>query len=347
MARYDEYEEGEIVGVIDIVIEKARQAPVRIAFPEACAEKMLKAVEQSNERGICIPVLVGAPTEIESAAEDYGVDITDIEIFDVTDEAAMDSLIDQYVANNPLASVKSMKRKSSKDSLYTALMLTAVGDVDATFAGLDHTTGDVILAGQLAVGMKPGISTVSSMGIWELPDESCDGGIRYMGFGDSAVCTNPTAEELAGNAICAAETMRQLLGWDPRVALLSFSTTGSADHELIDKVREAVAIANEERPDLHIDGEFQLDAAINPEVAAKKVKRSSEVAGKANIVMFPDLNAGNIGVKLVQQFANVNAPGPFLLGLKKVVGDCSRGAPVEELVGNIAVCSVRAQNGGA
>lgn len=334
------------MGVIDIVTERARQNPSRIAFPEATADKMLKAIAQSDERGICIPVMVGNPAEITSAAKEHDVCIDGIEMFDTTDEAALDTLIERYVAMNPLASVKSMKRKSGKDSLYAALMLTAVGDVDATFAGLDHTTGDVILAGQLVIGMEEGVPSVSSMGIWEIPDDTCEGGLRYMGFGDSAVCVDPTAEELAGNAICAAETMHKLLGWEPRVALLSFSTTGSADHELIDKVREAVAIAQERRPDLYIDGEFQLDAAINPGIAEKKVKRPSDVAGRANIVMFPDLNAGNIGVKLVQQFANINAPGPFLLGLKKVVGDCSRGAPVEELIGNIAVCSVRAQNGG-
>lgn len=338
---------GETVGVIDIVTERARKAPSRIAFPEATAEKMLKAIAQSKDKGICVPVLVGNSTDILDAAKEFDVDIEGIELFDTANEAALDSLVERYVADNPLASVKSMKRKSSKDPMYAALMLTSVGDVDATFAGLDHTTGDVILAGQLVVGMEDGVSTVSSMGIWEIPDDSCEGGLRYMGFGDSAVCVDPTAEELAGNAICAAETMQKLLGWEPRVALLSFSTTGSADNELVDKVRDAVAIANERRPDLHIDGEFQLDAAINPKVAEKKVKRPSEVAGQANIVMFPDLNAGNIGVKLVQQFANINAPGPFLLGMKKVVGDCSRGAPVEELVGNIAVCSVRAQNQGA
>lgn len=334
------------MGVIDIVMKKAQQSPARIAFPEATAEKMLQAIRQSADKNICQSVLVGVPEDIAAAARGAGVSIEDIEVFDCTDEGAVDALIERYVAGNPLASVKSMKRKSSKDPLYVALMLTSVGDVDATFAGLDHTTGDVILAGQLVVGMQDGISAVSSMGIWEIPDSDCEGHIRYMGFGDSAVCADPTAEELAGNAICAAETMQQLLGWEPRVAMLSFSTTGSADHELIDKVREAVFLANERRPDLRIDGEFQLDAAINPSVAEKKVKRASEVAGRANIVMFPDLNAGNIGVKLVQQFAGINAPGPFLLGLKKVVGDCSRGAPVEELVGNIAVCSVRAQNGG-
>lgn len=338
--------EGETVGVIDIVTERAQQAPARIAFPEATAEKMLLAIDQSNEKGICIPVLVGVPDEIKAAANECGVDIDGLELFDTTDEAQLDAVIERYVATNPLASVKSMKRKSTKDPFFAALMLTSLGDVDATFAGLDHTTGDVIMGGQLVVGMDDGISSVSSMGIWEIPDENAEGGMRYMGFGDSAVCTNPTAEELAGNAICAAETMRSLLGIEPRVALLSFSTTGSAEHDLVDKVREAVAIANEMRPDLHIDGEFQLDAAICPDVAEKKVKRESEVAGNANVVMFPDLNAGNIGVKLVQQFAHINAPGPFLLGLKKVVGDCSRGAPVEELVGNIAVCSVRAKNGG-
>lgn len=335
-----------MVGVIDIVTEKAQQAPARIAFPEANAKKTLEAIGQARERNICKPILVGVPDEIGTTARECGISIEGIEVYDTTDEAAIESLVERYVATNPLASVKSMKRKAAKDPLYAALMLTSLGEADATFAGLDHTTGDVILAGQLVVGMAPDAQSVSSMGVWEIPDASCEGGIRYMGFGDSAVCTDPTAEELAGNAICAAETMSQLLGCEPRVALLSFSTTGSADHDLVDKVREAVAIANEKRPDLHIDGEFQLDAAINPEVAKKKVERPSEVAGKANFVMFPDLNSGNIGVKLVQQFAGINAPGPFLLGLRKVVGDCSRGAPVEELVGNIAVCSVRAQNGG-
>ncbi|MGB4660695.1 MAG: phosphate acyltransferase, partial [Mobilitalea sp.] len=138
---------------------------------------------------------------------------------------------------------------------------------------------------------------------------------------------------------------KSLLGWEPRCALVSFSTTGSAEHEMISKVINAVKIANIMRPDYKIDGEFQLDAAISPEVAAKKVNRPSEVAGKANIIIWPDLNVGNIGVKLMQQFAHADAYGPILQGFKKVVCDCSRSAPVSELVGNIAISAVRAQGG--
>ncbi|MCF0229452.1 MAG: phosphate acetyltransferase, partial [Parasporobacterium sp.] len=159
-----------------------------------------------------------------------------------------------------------------------------------------------------------------------------------------AVCTKPTPAERASIAISSCETVKNLFGWEPRCAMLSFSTDGSMEHEMVDDVRESVRIANERRPDLAIDGEFQLDAAINPKVAAKKVKRESRVAGKANIIIWPDINVGNIGVKLVQQFAGADAPGPFIQGHNKIASDCSRSAPVSELVGNIVMCCVRAAN---
>lgn len=332
------------MSVIDIITERACKNPSRVAFPEATDEVMLQAVREATDRGVCIPVLVGDAAQIKEAADASQIKIDDMEIFDTTDEEKLEELITRYVATHPLASAKGMRRKSGRDSMYAALMLTAMDDCGAMFAGLNHTTGDIIMAGQLVVGMREGVETVSSIGIWEIPGyEGSEG--NMLGHGDAAVSVNPTAEELASNAICAAETVQQLLGWEPRVALLSFSTDGSADHPMVDKVREAVRIANEKRPDLAIDGEFQLDAAISPKVAAKKVKRESKVAGRANFVLFPDINAGNIGVKLVQQFAKATAPGPFLLGLDRVVGDCSRGAPVAEIVGNIAACSVRAQKG--
>ena len=167
---------------------------------------------------------------------------------------------------------------------------------------------------------------------------------RYaaLAVGDSAVCTNPNAEQLASIAISACDTVRSLLDWEPRCALGCYSTRGNGQGELIDKVIEATKIANEQRPDLTIEGELQLDAAIVPAVAEKKVKGESRVAGKANVVIWPDLNVGNIAVKLIQQFGRADAYGPMLQGFQKVVCDCSRGAPVSEIKGNVVISAVRA-----
>jgi phosphate acetyltransferase len=228
-----------------------------------------------------------------------------------------------------------------KDALQYAMVMQAVGEVDVTFAGIEYTTGDVLRAGLMIIGLKPGISTISSIGLCDIPGyEGSEGSL--LAIGDSAVCTNPDAEELASIAISACDTVAGLLAWEPRCAMVSYSTLGSGEGELVDKVIEAVKIANEKRPDLAIDGEFQLDAAINPAVAAKKVPRESKVAGKANVVIWPDLNVGNIGVKLIQQFGHADAYGPMLQGFNKIVCDCSRSAPVSELKGNIIISAVRA-----
>lgn len=331
------------MSVMESIFEKARSNPKSVAFSEIEEEKILQAAKKSLEEGICRPVLVGARSAITQAAATYSVDVTGMEIVDCEDEAVVDSIIEKYVREYPVNSQKSMKRKS-KDSLYVALMLEAIGGVDATFAGLSHTTGDVILAGQMIIGLADGVTTVSSVGIADIPGyEGSEG--ELLVIGDSAVCADPSAEDLASIAISACDTARDLLGWDPRCALVSFSTTGSADHPILDKIKAAREIANEKRPEYKIDGEFQLDAAIHPGVAAKKVNRESAVAGKANILIWPDLNVGNISVKLLQQFAHADAYGPVLQGFKKVVCDCSRSAPVSELVGNIAIASLRAQGG--
>ena len=180
-----------------------------------------------------------------------------------------------------------------EDPLYYAMVMQAVDEADVTFAGIDNTTGDVLLAGQMIIGMQPGISTISSIGLCDIPGyEGSEGSL--LAVGDSAVCTNPNAEQLAGIAISACDTVRALLDWEPRCACVCYSTLGSGQGELIDKVTEAVKLANEMRPDLAIDGEFQLDAAIVPAVAEKKVKRESKVAGKANVVIWSDLNVGNV-----------------------------------------------------
>lgn len=327
--------------IMENIYQRAKAAPQRVAFPEATEEKILQAARTCTDQGICRPVLVGDPDAIRAAAQQYNIALDGIEMVDAFAEVALVALITDYTAKHPLNSPKTMKRKA-KDPLYTALMMQAVGQVDVTFAGLTHSTGDVIMAGQMVVGLQEGVSSISSVGIFNIPGyEGCEGPL--LGFGDSAVCTDPDADQLAGIAIAACDTVRALVGWEPRCALLSYSTCGSGEGPLVDKVVSAVKIARERRPDLAIDGEFQLDSAINPKVAAKKVKRESRVAGKANIIIWPDLNVGNVGVKLVQQFAHADAYGPMLQGFAKIVCDCSRGAPVSELVGNIAMSCVRAQ----
>lgn len=331
------------MNVMDKIIEKAKSNKQTVAFSEVEEEKILLAAKDSLDKGICQPVLVAKKSDIEEYAKKYNVSIEGMDIFDCEDEAQLDNLIARYVEQYPINSIKGMKRKS-KDALYVALMLEAVGEVAATFAGMSHTTGEVILAGQLVIGLEEGVTTVSSIGIAYIPGFKGSEG-ELLAIGDSAVCANPDENDLAGIAISACDTVKSLLGWDPRCALVSFSTTGSADHPLIDKVRNAVAIANKLRPEYKIDGEFQFDTAINPAVAAKKVNRESAVAGKANIIIFPDLNVGNIGVKMIQAFGHADAYGPILQGFSKVVCDCSRSAPVSELVGNIAISVVRAQGG--
>ena len=323
------------------IYERAKAAPQRVAFPEATEEKILLAARECADKGYCVSVLVGKEDEIVNAAEEFGVCLEGITVVDAFNEEWLEKLIANYCEKYHLNSAKTMKRKS-KDPMYTALMMQATGMVDVTFAGLTHSTGDVIMAGQMGVGLQEGVSTISSVGIFNIPGyEGSEG--QLLGFGDSAVCTNPDSDMLASIAIAACDTVHSLVEWEPRCAMLSYSTCGSGEGPLVDKVVEAVKIANERRPDLAIDGEFQFDSAINPKVAAKKVKKESKVAGKANIVIWPDLNVGNVGVKLVQQFAHADAYGPMLQGFAKIVCDCSRGAPVSEMVGNIAMSCVRAQ----
>ena len=303
---------------MEMIFEKAKANPQRVAFPEATEEKMLQAAYEAHTKGYCKATLMD---RIKLAIDTLGGD-NGAEPMVVAVKAAFEKYVAEY---SDMLSIKSLTRKS-KDPMYTAMVQQCLGMFDVTFAGLTHTTGDVILAATTIIGLKDGIDTPSSTGLFVIPGyEGSEG--QYLLFGDSAVCTKPSPAERASIAISACETVKGLLGWEPRCAMLSFSTDGSMEGEMVDDIRESVRIANERRPELAIDGEFQLDAAIDPNVAAKKVKRESKVAGKANIIIWPDINVGNIGVKLVQFFAKADAPGPFLQGFKKIASDCSRSAP--------------------
>ncbi|MDD6452136.1 MAG: phosphate acyltransferase [Holdemanella porci] len=329
------------MSVIDQIFEKAKSNPQKVVFPEALNEKMMKAAFEAGSEGYIYPILVGNKAEIEQAIQERGYDLSVFTVVDMEDEEYRKRLIEKYIALPDTRLKEKALNRRMQDKLQFAMVMQAVGDADVTFAGIDYTTGDVLLAGQMIIGLKPGIATISSIGLCDIPGyEGSEGSL--LAVGDSAVCTNPNAQQLASIAISACDTVKSLLDWQPRCACVSYSTLGSGQGELIDKVTEAVKIANELRPDLAIDGEFQLDAAISPSVAAKKVKRESKVAGKANVVIWPDLNVGNVAVKLIQQFGHADAYGPMLQGFKKVVCDCSRGAPVSELKGNIVISAVRA-----
>lgn len=322
--------------------ERARADVQKVAFFEADNPKMMETVKELVAGGLAECYLVGDGAVLADVASQVGLDLAQVTVVDVTDDEATEAFAQRFEVIDGCPFKAKGVRRRAKRAMDRALMMQRIGDTDITFGGIDCSTGDVIIGGQTIVGLADGVDTISSLGIFNIPGwEGSEGPL--LGFGDAAVCVNPDPEQLASIAISAAETVSALMGWEPRVAMLSYSTDGSAEGELVDKVRAAVKIAQERRPDLKVDGEFQLDSAIRPEIAAKKVRRESEVAGKANVLICPDINVGNIGVKLVQNFAHADAYGPMLQGFKKIVCDCSRSAPVSELVGNVVMSCVRSQ----
>lgn len=327
--------------LIETLIEKAKQNPKRIALPECEADKTLLAARRVLDEGIGIPVLVNDPAVIQETAKRAGISLEGMEIVDTTDEARRDEVIARYLNYEKLIlSEKGCKRKM-KQPMYYAMILEAAGDVDATFCGHVNTTGDVLLCAQQCIGMQDGVDVPSIFALTEIPGFQGPEG-NLIALADCGLNPEPAPDELASIAIASCDNIRALMGWEPRCAFLSFSTCGSGAAASVDRITEAVGIAKQRRPDLKIDGEFQLDSAIRPEVAAKKVNRESDVAGKANILIFPELNAANIGIKMVQLFANGKGYGHTLSGFAKPVADSSRGADVDEIVGDIAMLVIAA-----
>jgi phosphate acetyltransferase len=327
--------------VIEQLQLRAKANPQRVVFPEANEEKILRAARQVRDMGIAYPILVGEPKTVSALAGSIGVSLDGINVVNHINAGKVEQFASEYAKINPDLPASAVKRML-RDPLPFAAMMVKLDEADCMVAGLSHTTGEVILASEMIIGLQEGISTVSSTGILSIPGyEGPEGNL--LGIADCAVCPAPDSKELADIAISTADTLHRLLGWEPRVALLSFSTKGSATHERVDTVLKALEMVRQRRPEMLIDGELQLDSAIVPEVAVRKVKGKSPVAGRANILIFPNLDAGNIGVKLVQRFAKAVAYGPLLQGFARPVSDLSRGAPVEEIVGAITMVVVRAQ----
>lgn len=322
------------------IIERASETPRRIGLSEVESADVLRLAQRIVETEIGVPVLVGNAEASHAVAREAGVSTDGFEYIDNANDEVVQGIVERYTACFDDFSQKACTRRA-KDNLLCAMLLLKLGEVDCVAAGKECPTGDVVAAAMGIVGLAEGVTSPSSLGIAEIPGFQGPQG-EFLGLADCAITVQPGVEELAGIAISSADTARTLLGWEPRVALLSFSTLGSAQHESLDAVRAAVERVHELRPNIKCDGELQLDAAIVPAVAEHKVKRESDVAGHANILIFPNLHAGNIGVKLVQIFGHANAYGPVLQGFAKPVCDFSRSAPVEEMLGNVAMLVIRA-----
>jgi len=305
-------------------IKKTKDASARIVLAEGDDIRVIQAATRAREDKIADCILVGDSEKIDALARKNGLDLFDIRI----ENPATSELSSAYA--DLLFSLRAKKgltleqaRQQVLDPLYFADLMLAADDADGSIAGARYTTGDRVRSALQIIGVAPGFKTVSSFMLMQFdPDQQPDR--PQMIFSDCALVVNPSAEQLAEIAMVSTESARRLLDDEPRVAMLSFSTNGSAEHEMVDKVRQATELVRQAMPDLAIDGEIQLDAAIVPSVAARKIPDSA-INGQANVLIFPDLNAANIGYKLTQRFGGAKAIGPIMQGLKKPANDLSRG----------------------
>jgi phosphate acetyltransferase len=327
--------------VIQQFVNRARKVNKRIVFPEGSDERIQKAARSLSDDGIVQPILIGEANKLKQQADISGISLDGIGI--VCHETAP-CLNDYAIAYNTarIGVSKKVALRLLRRPLIFAGMMVAQGNADGCVAGVANATARVIEAAGLTIGFAEGIFGVSSCFIMVIPD-SLDGKNTVLVFLDCAVSIQPTAEELAQIAISTAATTRILLSTEPKVAMLSFSTKGSASHINVDKITTATQIVRRRMPNLIIDGELQGDAALVKTVADQKLT-DSPVAGNANVLIFPDLDAGNIAYKLVQYLAKAQAYGPILQGLRKPMNDMSCGASVEDLVGVAAITAV--QSGG-
>ena len=315
----------------------------RIVLPEGTEERNLKAADMIIADGLAKIILLGNPEEVNAKANALGLtNIGNATIIDPTDNANIDKYAPLFFELRKSKGISmDDARRYTANELYFGCLMVKAGDADGMVSGAIHTTGDVLRAAFQVIKTRPGINTVSGAFIMLLPEDSPYGENGLMVFADCAVVPDPDAAQLAQIAVCTAETAREIAGIDPHVAILSFSTKGSAKHERVDKVIEATRIAREMAPSLHLDGELQTDAAIVPEVAKLKAPHS-DVAGKANVLIFPSLEVGNIAYKLVQRLAGAEAVGPLLQGLAAPVSDLSRGCSAEDIYKTIIMTASQA-----
>ncbi len=324
------------LNLIDNIKEKAKQVKKTIVLPESHDDRVIKAAEILNKEGIAKVITLGNEEKIREQANNLGADITGVRLIDPEKSEMLSDFSNIFFNLRKHKGVTiEDAREIMKRDLFFGAMLVKESMADGFVAGSTASTGDVLRSALQVVGMPEGTSVVSSFFLMIFPE-------RVFSFADCAVVPNPDATQLADIAITTAENHKKLTGEEAYVAMLSFSTKGSAKHELVDKVLEATSIAKEKRPDLNIDGEIQFDAAIIDKIGQKKAP-GSNVAGRANVLVFPDLQAGNIGYKIAQRLGGAEAVGPVVQGLKKPLFDLSRGCSIDDIVNTSAISALMAE----
>ena len=323
------------------IYARARAANKTIVLPEGIDHRVVHAAGDISGHGIASPILLGKPDEVLKIAREHRVDLSDIEVIDPATSPKRQAYADMlYELRKSKGMTPEEAYRLAGDTLYHGVLMVKAGDADGEVSGATHSTADTVRPALQVLRTAPGVSVVSSFFVMIVPGSHYGDAGLFL-YADSGLIINPSAQELAEIAICTGRSMKTLFGVEPRIALLSFSTKGSAKDPLVDKVVEATKIAKERAPDMMIDGELQADAAIVPDIAKRKAP-GSQVAGTANVLIFPDLQAGNIAYKLTERLAKAEAYGPILQGIAKPVNDLSRGCDSEDVVNVAAITAVQA-----